>query len=424
MGRGPAHFGSPSMARPGTVALRVEGPRALLRDHGGLVAPKGRAERREGRSRSRRWMQVRGAHGGVTAALKDVQRSNDGVTGSSASAPTSSDPTTPPSRARRSVRFETSRGPASNGFSASSGRPGGTSGRPPTSVVEGDPELQRAIRFALFQLMASVGEDGETAVGARGLTGPGYRGHVFWDADVFVLPFLAATRPRAARALLEYRVRRLPAASRRRTPPGARERASRGSLPAADETSRPTARGSRAGPSRFAPASSRSTSSPTSPGESRCYLDWTGDGEFAAGPGRTILVETARYWASRIRLDRDGRGHIDGVIGPDEYHEPVDDNAFTNVMARWNLRRAADAVVSAPGAEVDEDEVVRWRSLADALVDGYDAATGLYEQFAGFFELEPLVIADRRPAPADRSRAPPRPRATHGVPRSSKQADV
>ena len=72
-----------------------------------------------------------------------------------------------------------------------------------------------------------------------------------------------------------------------------------------------------------------------------CYLDWTGDEEFLRGPGRDLFVETARYWASRIRVDAGGRGHIDGVIGPDEYHEAVDDNAFTNVMARWNLRRAA-----------------------------------------------------------------------------------
>jgi trehalose/maltose hydrolase-like predicted phosphorylase len=250
-----------------------------------------------------------------------------------------------------------------------------------------------------------VGEDGETALGARGLTGPGYRGHVFWDADVYVLPFLAATRPRAARTLLEYRARRLPAAFRE-------------------------AHASGRDGARFPWESARSGRDVT-PDRSRvagetipiltghleehivadvawgvaCYLDWTGDREFEDGPGRTILVETARYWASRIRLDGDGRGHIDGVIGPDEYHENVDDNAFTNVMARWNLRRAADAVVSVPGAEGDEDEVARWRSLADALVDGYDATTGVYEQFAGFFGLEPVVIADlaaRRPTDAER----------------------
>ena len=79
-------------------------------------------------------------------------------------------------------------------------------------VIEGDPELQRAVRFTLFHLMASVADEGEAAVGARGLSGPAYRGHVFWDSDVFVLPFLAATHPPAARAMLEYRVRRLDAA--------------------------------------------------------------------------------------------------------------------------------------------------------------------------------------------------------------------
>jgi trehalose/maltose hydrolase-like predicted phosphorylase len=127
------------------------------------------------------------------------------------------------------------------------------------------------------------------------------------------------------------------------------------------------------------------------------YVDWSGDEEFAAGPGKELLVETARYWASRVRRDGKGRAHILGVIGPDEYHEPVDDNAFTNVMARWNLRRAA-AVAD------DEAERRAWLELADALVDGYDPMSGLYEQFAGFFRLEPLVIAElapRRPIAAD-----------------------
>jgi hypothetical protein len=78
--------------------------------------------------------------------------------------------------------------------------------------IEGDAELQRAVRFSLFHLMSSVADRGEAAVGARGLSGPAYRGHVFWDSDVFVLPFLAATHPGAARAMLEYRIRRLPAA--------------------------------------------------------------------------------------------------------------------------------------------------------------------------------------------------------------------
>jgi trehalose/maltose hydrolase-like predicted phosphorylase len=129
------------------------------------------------------------------------------------------------------------------------------------------------------------------------------------------------------------------------------------------------------------------------------YVDWTGDAAFADGPGRELLVETARYWASRIRVDGAGRAHIYGVIGPDEYHEPVDDNAFTNVLARWNLRRAA----AAASGYVPDLELRHWLQLADSLIDGYDPETGVYEQFAGFHRLEPLIVADiaRRPIAAD-----------------------
>jgi trehalose/maltose hydrolase-like predicted phosphorylase len=266
-------------------------------------------------------------------------------------------------------------------------------------VIEGDPQLQRAIRFALFHLIGSAADSEEAAVGARGLTGPAYRGHVFWDSDVFVLPFLAATHPSAARAMLEYRIRRLPAAreaARRRGRFGARfawESAGDG----IDVT----------------PASARLASGELvriRTGEleehvvadvawaASCYVDWTGDTAFAEGPGRPLFVDTARYWVSRARYDGRHRAHIYGVIGPDEYHEPVDDNAFTNVIARWNLKRAAAL------EGVDERERLTWLALADALVDGYDAASGIYEQFAGFFNLEPVVIAEvapRRPIAAD-----------------------
>ena len=266
-------------------------------------------------------------------------------------------------------------------------------------VVEGDPELQLAIRFALFHLMATVSDSGEAAVGARGLSGRAYRGHVFWDGDVFVLPFLAATHPQAARAMLEYRIRRLPAAqaaAREAGRAGARfpwESAAVGDdvtpLLARDRTGQ-------AIPIRTGLLEDHLTADVA--WAAACYVAWTGDEEFAAGPGRDLLVESARYWVSRIRLDPDGRGHVYGVIGPDEYHEPVDDNAFTNVMARWNLRQAA----ALDG--VDEDERTTWLAAAEALVDGYDPETGLYEQFAGFFALEPLVVESdlpRRPMAAD-----------------------
>jgi trehalose/maltose hydrolase-like predicted phosphorylase len=101
-------------------------------------------------------------------------------------------------------------------------------------------------------------------------------------------------------------------------------------------------------------------------------------------------------------VDQTGRAHVDDVIGPDEYHERVDDNVFTNVIARWNLRRAAELAeeIGHHGEElVGLGEVDEWRRLAGALVDNYDPGSGLYEQFRGYAQLEPLVISDLAPAP-------------------------
>jgi len=130
------------------------------------------------------------------------------------------------------------------------------------------------------------------------------------------------------------------------------------------------------------------------------YAAWTGDTAFLAGPGRDLVLDTARYWASRARRDATGRAHLFGVMGPDEYHQVVDDNAFTNVMARWNLRHAAQLADHTGG---DPGEAAAWRDVAAALVDGYDPRRRLYEQFAGYWELEPLLVAQfaRPPVAAD-----------------------
>ena len=105
-------------------------------------------------------------------------------------------------------------------------------------IIPGDPELQLVARFALFHLQSSVSGRGEAAVGARGLAGPGYAGHVFWDADVFVLPALAALRPAAARAMLEYRIRRLARAREFARATGRVGCRFRGSPPVTEPTSR------------------------------------------------------------------------------------------------------------------------------------------------------------------------------------------
>jgi trehalose/maltose hydrolase-like predicted phosphorylase len=259
--------------------------------------------------------------------------------------------------------------------------------------IPGDPATELGVRFGLFHLMASVADRGEAAVGARGLSGPAYAGHVFWDADVFVLPFLAATHPGAARAMLEYRLRRLPAArdeARRRGFAGARfpwESANEGR----DVTPR----------SGVDPAG-RTVEIRTGEEEEHIgadvawaavhYAAWSGDEAFLSGDGAALVMEIARYFASRAERDPDASAHLRGVIGPDEYHEHVDDDAFTNLMVRSTLRHAAqlaERTGRAPAAEA-----ASWRELADALVDHYDERTGLYEQFEGFYDLEPLVITE------------------------------
>jgi trehalose/maltose hydrolase-like predicted phosphorylase len=380
-----------------TSVLRVQCPKGL-RSGPPLMAPVDDTVHDEGRSKSTTWIRVAASTGG-TAAAATQERTRGGVLDRFAAYRSGTDSLPGSDDAVEALDRATTAG--FDRLLAEHRMAWAERWENADIVVEGDDDLQLAIRHALFHLMASVADTGEAAVGARGLTGTGYRGHVFWDADIFVLPFLAATHPPAARAMLEYRVRRLPAAMEAAIALG------------------------RAG-ARFPWESARTGRdvTPTSARDRRgqiipirtggleehivadvawaacCYLEWSGDEEFASGPCRRILVETARYWASRIRVDREMTAHIYGVIGPDEYHESVDDNAYTNVMARWNLRRAAEV----EDAEVGPDERSRWLELADALVDGYDPKTGVYEQFAGFFRLEPLIIeqvAPRIPIAAD-----------------------
>jgi trehalose/maltose hydrolase-like predicted phosphorylase len=368
-----------SLAQPGTVALRFAGPDAL--------AP---AETTRSMAVS-----VEGTHGGVAAATM-TRRRDGGLARVERLGAYVTDGERVPRAEEAAAALEVAQGAGFETLLAE--HRAAWAGRWETAdvVVDGDAELTRAVRFALFHLMASVADDGEATVGARGVAGPGYRGHVFWDADVFVLPFLAATYPPAARAMLEYRLRRLPAAqaaARALKRAGARfpwESAATGE----DVTPR-VARlpGGAVVPIRTGELEEHITADIA--WAAACYLDWSGDTSFEPS-AHELLLETARYWASRIRLDPGGRAHIYGVIGPDEYHEPVDDNAFTNVMARWNLRRAAGLATDA--------ERERWLQLADNLVDGHDPRTGVYEQFAGFLRLEPLIIAEvapRRPIAAD-----------------------
>ncbi|MGO9885111.1 MAG: hypothetical protein ACLPV4_19105, partial [Solirubrobacteraceae bacterium] len=408
-----------SLARPATVALRVRNRGACMHVDRSLVPPIGPTYE-QGHGDGSVWMRVRGRPGSIVTAAHDhvsgtvgdrvLERfaAYEGVVRGAA------DENVALGRLQRARRL------GFDGLLAEHRREWASRWENADVIIDGDPELQLAVRFAIFHLLASAADDGEAAVGARGLSGSAYRGHVFWDSDVYVLPFLAATHPRAARAMLEYRVRRLPAAmraARAQKRDGARfpwESARTGQDVTPDH-----ARGRRGErvPILTGPLEEHIVADVA--WAAACYIDWTADQTFAAGPGRELIVQTARWWASRIERDADGSGHIRRVVGPDEYHENVDDNAYTNVMARWNLKRAADA-----GADsVDEHERGRWLELADSIVDGYDPSSGIYEQFAGFRALEPLLIAElapRLPVAADILLGHERTQATQVV----KQPDV
>ena len=268
-------------------------------------------------------------------------------------------------------------------------------------VIEGDANLQHAVRFALFHLMGSVADTEEAAVGARGLTGvalPGPRllGQRRLRASV---PGRHASR----RGACDARVPR-PATSgraRRGAQHRPRGRAVRhGSRPRTAATSRrhgraPDRRAGRDPHGRARGAHRRRRRL----GRVRATSTGPATRHSQPAPGRELIVETARYWASASASTRDGRAHIYGVIGPDEYHEPVDDNAYTNVMARWNLRRAAGVDRGRRRASAHAGS--RWPTRSSTATTPSER---LYEQFAGFFELEPLVIAEvapRRPIAAD-----------------------
>jgi trehalose/maltose hydrolase-like predicted phosphorylase len=268
----------------------------------------------------------------------------------------------------------------------------------------GDPESTLAVRFALFHLLSSAGRQSECAIGARGLTGTAYAGHVFWDTEAFVLPVLAGVDDRAARAALEYRIRRLEPA---------RQRARRSGRRGARFPWESAGSGRDVTPRTGINQHGEQVPIHTGELEEHVTADiawaawrlsaWQGDWSFLAGRGRSLVVDTARYWASRIRRDGRGRGHIDSVTGPDEYHENVDDDAFTNLMARWNLGKAVELVGRFPDGDVTTDETAAWQDAAESLVDNHDPATGRYEQFAGYDRLDDLTAGDigRPPFAAD-----------------------
>ena len=252
-------------------------------------------------------------------------------------------------------------------------------------VISGQPALQQAIRWCMLQLAQATARSDQHGIPAKGLTGSGYEGHYFWDTEIYLVPFLIYTSPRVARNVLRFRVGLLPLA---------RERARVLSQDGALFPWR-TINGEEASAYYAAGTAQYHIDADVAFAFAK-YRDMTGDTEFMYRDGAAVLVETARLWADLgfWRTERDGAEtfHIHGVTGPDEYTTVVNNNMFTNVMARANLASAANLMREmqqldqaayrriAQSLGLRQDEIDEWERCADGMVVLFDETLEIHPQ--------------------------------------------
>ncbi|MFT4164745.1 MAG: glycosyl hydrolase family 65 protein [Microlunatus sp.] len=272
--------------------------------------------------------------------------------------------------------------------------------------ISGQPAVQQAVRWNLFQLAQAAGRSEQAGVPAKGVSGSGYGGHYFWDTEIYVLPFLTYTSPWMAHSALRFRYNMLTAARRR-----AADLAQQGAL-----FPWRTINGEEASAYYAAGTAQYHIDADISYALMK-YVNASGDDDFLWREGVDILVETARLWADlgfwreRSVYDRSARSfHIHGVTGPDEYTTVVNDNLFTNVMARYNLAKAAEVVrrlAERDGLmfdqlvarlELEPEEVDEWAAAAEAMAIPYDEGTGIHPQDSHFLDRE---VWDLAATPAD-----------------------
>ncbi|WP_228389302.1 glycoside hydrolase family 65 protein [Cumulibacter manganitolerans] len=266
--------------------------------------------------------------------------------------------------------------------------------------IGGRPEIQQAVRWNLFQLAQASARADQLGVAAKGVSGSGYEGHYFWDTEVYVMPFLTYTAPHLARNLLRFRSTMLPAARER-----ADELSQRGAL------------------YPWRTINGEEASAYYAAGTAQYHIDadiayalvkygWaTGDADFLVRQGVDMLVETARMFADLGFWRNNGQRsfHIHGVTGPDEYTTVVNNNLFTNVMARFNLEQAALQVEAIQATDpeayerlverlaLDEDEPREWHEAAERMCIPYDTALGIHPQDEHFLDRELWDLAATAP---------------------------
>lgn len=259
--------------------------------------------------------------------------------------------------------------------------------------IEGSVADQMALRFAMYELRQSHPEDDHRSISACGITGDHYHGHVFWDTEMYMAPHFAYSEPHLQRSLLMYRYHILDQARRR-----AREMDGKGALFAWNSIS-----GEECGVVYEASTAEYHLISAIAYATWR-YVNTTGDEAFLFDCGAEMLFETARFWVDRGAYipARHNQFCLNVVCGPDEYGCGVNNNCYTNVMAQWHLRYAAEvyALMTARCAAKLEaladriglarEEVDAWRAAADRMYVPYDESLGIHKQDDSFLALDPV----------------------------------
>jgi maltose phosphorylase len=266
-------------------------------------------------------------------------------------------------------------------------------------VIHGDPDAQQGIRFCIFQLQQTCrGIIDGAHIGAKGLTGEAYNGNAFWDTEIYCLPYYLFSNPSAARALIDFRARTLPQALER-----ARELDCEGAcFPVATIDGKESCTLWQHASLQFQPTTAVAYAI-------RHYSTVTGDIEFLFGTGVELLIHICRFLASRGQWSpRSGGFGFYGVMGPDEFHMMVNNNFYTNFMAKqtllFTLKVLAEMGISRPERKdallialgCTDDEQRAWGKRAESMIIPYDPRTGIYEQHEGFFDL-PHIDVDSIP---------------------------
>jgi len=262
-------------------------------------------------------------------------------------------------------------------------------------IIEGDKALQQGIRFNMFHLLQSVGRDGKTNIAAKGLTGEGYEGHYFWDSDIYILPFFLYTKPEIAKALIMYRYNLLDAARNR-----AKELGHKGALYPWRTIDGPEC-------SAYFPAGTAQYHINADIVYAlKRYVEATNDLDFLYDYGCEIVFETARFWedlGAYIPL-KGNKFCINTVTGPDEYTALVDNNAYTNYMAKMNLEYAYDIANKmkkevpqkyqkvASKLNLKDEEIVAWKKAADNMYLPYSKELDIIPQDDSFLYKERITV--------------------------------